>query len=151
MLFPFQLVEKLLEVFWRINLLSCAEIEEMLQSEVDSKRVLFRDVLAELRTIFVCMDNEGDEILSTGVFGNRGCADLPDLDLSRKNEFQTVVTFLCLYELRNLDLLVLEIYFEIGGDFKRLMVVKFAFKPRESTLMPEEFLECLVKMRDRVL
>ena len=151
MLFPFQFGKELLEVFRRINLLSCAEIEEMLQSEVDSKRVLFRDVLAELRAFLVRMDNEGDEILSTGVFGNRGRADLPGLDLSRKNEFQTVVTFLCLYELRNLDLLALEIYFEIGGDFKRLMVVKFAFKPRESTLMSEESLKSLVKMRDRVL
>ena len=151
MLFPFQFGKELLEVFWRIDFLSRAEIEEMLQSEVDSKRVLLRYLIAELGAFLVRMDNEGDKILSTCVFGNCGRADLPGLDLSRKNEFQTVVTFLCLYELRNLDLLVLEIYFEIGGDFKRLMVVKFAFKPRESPLMSEEFLECLVKMRDRVL
>ncbi len=97
------------------------------------------------------MDNEGDEILSTGIFGNCGCADLPGLDLSRENEFQTVVAFLCLYELWNLDLLSLEIYFEISRDFKRLTIVELALELWESSLMSEEFLECLVKMRDGVL
>ena len=110
MLFPSQLVEKLLEVFWRINFLSCVEIEEMLQSEVDSKRVLFRDVLAELRAFLVRMDNEGDEILSTGVFGNRGRADLPVFNSSRNDNWNSIITLFSFNEFWNLNFLRFKVY-----------------------------------------
>lgn len=150
-LLPSQFVKSLLKILWRIDLLSVAEIQEMLQAEVNPKTVLFWNLFGEFWTLPVRMDDEADEILSRRVLWNGCCSDLPFLDSPAQNKLQPVVTRLRLDELRNLDFLGFEVDLGVRWNLKRLMVVKFGLELRKSALMPEESLEGLVEMRDRIL
>lgn len=93
------------------------------------------------------MDDEADEVLSRRISRNGCCSNLSILDSSAQDKLQPIVSiFLCLDELWHLDLLCFEVNLHSAWAFKALMIVMFALELWKSSLMPEESLECLVKM-----
>ena len=140
------------EIFWTVHRSSVWQCQEVLQTEVKPETVLFRylRVWNWSFDLFICMDDKADEILSGRIFWNSRRSNLPFLDPSWKNKFDSVVFCFCLQKLWNLNFLLLKIYLQSSWNFKALMIVMSRFEFRKSWSSIKEILEPSTKMSNRI-